>query len=684
MKRFIIISLLTALTMPGLACAWMDTHNWYLFSVCDGDEFSERVRKITEANWKAYLGVTEDRWSYYDADEIIKVAQRKNDALMVSYVKNLEKYLTCARAVQNTWDYPTKEELAKNKRTLDVVRVYALSKVKTRLRSQHALLYMRCNMMLDRHQDNITFWEQTGSQLIETVYKDMMQNIYAGALLKTGHEVEASEVFAAQGDWSSLMTQYYLKRSCSAIRQEYQKNPNAAVLPFLLQDFVNNTQEAIDLENNEYSMPGKFFIRDISRKEAQQMIQLCTQAVSEGKSQQPALWQGAKAWIEYLLGSKKQAATDIIAAASMSGTERQKETVRALMLYITSAQAPLSAAFDDYLAGELEWLFSKESSFYSCVYDRLLNQVLVEKYDRAGRSDLVAGMLAVVSQDYNYLDTMNVEGLKHYLNYIQTPAQTALDKWLKPRLQHFLSSQAKDDESTHQGRAAIFDLIGTKYLRLCKWKEALSWLERVPLSYVEQKRYAVYAANRNYRVEPWIKRQWLKEEMEYSNEPQHFTVHPKIEFAKEMQTMEAALNVLKDKALQQCQYDLAIRYAQANFTGDCWFLMRDAKSVMDTVRVNETDLAAKALYLLRKASLTTDFLLKEKALFALSYGELYKRKWFEDVWNNNTGDFDRRVNQQAEQYRAFATLADLEKQNATRTSQYVSRCDEYIQFRKQY
>jgi hypothetical protein len=671
MKRFFISCLLAIATLPLLACAWPATHNWYLFSVCDDNEFSERVRSTTEANWKAYLGVTEDRWTYYDADAVIKVAQRKNDALMVSYVKNLEKYLACARAVQNTWDYPTKEELAQNKRTLEAVRLYALSKVKTRLRSQHALLYMRCNMMLDRHQDNIIFWEQTGSQLIETIYKDMMQNIYAGALLKTGRETEASEVFAAQGDWSSLMTQYYLKRSCAAIRKEYEKNPNAAVLPFLLQDFVNNTQEAVDLENDEYCMPGKLFIRDISKKEAQQMIQLCTQAVSEGKSKQPALWQGAKAWIEYLLGSKKQAATDIIAAASMAGSERQKETVRVLMLYITSAQAPASTAFDDYLAGELEWLFSKERSFYYVVYDRLLNQVLVERYNRAGRSDLVAGLLGVEDQDYDYVDTMNVEGLKNYLNYIQTPAQTAIDKWLKPRLQQV-------------DKVSLYDLIGTKYLRLCKWKEAQTWLERVPLSYVEQRRWAVYAANRSFRVEPWVKRQWLKEWMEYSNEPQHFTVHPKIEFAKEMQTMEAALNVLKDKALEQCYYDLAVRYAQVHFTGDCWFLMRDGKSVTDTLRVNETDLAAKTLYLLRKASLSNDFLLKEKALFALSYGELYKQKWFEDVWNNNTGDFDRHANPQAEQYRAFTVLADLEKQNATRTSQYVSRCDEYIQFRKQY
>ena len=682
MKRIIMMSLLSALTLPMLACAWPDTHNWFLFRAYDSQEFSQRVHDVSEANWKAYLGITEDRWSYYDPDEIIKVAQKKNDPLMVSYVKNLEKYLACARAVQNTWDYPSKAELAKQKQTLETVRTYALGKVKTRLRSQHALLYMRCNMMLNRHQENIKFWEGTASQYIETVYKDMMQNIYAGALLKTGREAEAGELFASQGDWSSLMTQYYKKRSCAAIRQEYQQNANAAVLPFLLQDFVNNTQEAVDLENDEYAMPGKLFVRNISKQEAKQMIQLCTEVVKEGKTRQPVLWQSAKAWLEYLMGNPRQAATDIIAASKLDGNETQKDNARLLMLFITAAQAPASKDFDDYLAGELKWMDTKTSSpntqhpspntrHFTNVYDRLLNQVLVKKYTNSGRPEIALGLLKVGSQGYDYQDTLSVSRLIRFYQYLGTLAKTNLDSWLKPHLK---------DIDKH----ALQDLIGTKYMRLCQWKEALTWLEQVPLSFVEQRGYAIYAANRNFRVEPWIKRQWLKEHTVFNANEQHFTVHPKIEFVKEVQTMEAALNVLKGKALEQSYYDLAVRYAQAHFTGDCWYLMRDGKSVMDTLRVNETDLSAKALYLLRKASLTTDFSLKEKALFALSYGELYTQKWYDAIWNNKTFEYDRRPNAKSEQYCAFASLADLESQNATRTSRYVSRCDEFIQFRKVY
>jgi hypothetical protein len=46
----------------------------------------------------------------------------------------------------------------------------------------------------------VTFWETVANQYIESVYKDMMKNIYAGALYKTGQESKAGELFAEQGD----------------------------------------------------------------------------------------------------------------------------------------------------------------------------------------------------------------------------------------------------------------------------------------------------------------------------------------------------------------------------------------------------------------------------------------------------------------------------------------------------
>ena len=674
MKRFIAISLLMATTvLPAAACAWDDTDNYYLFRAYNSREFRGYVDEVTSNNWKVYLG-SQEPYYYFDADEVIAFARKKGDLLMVSYVQNLKKYLKCAEEKRwEQWDYPTKEQLAERQKTLLAVRTYAQSKLKSRLRSQHALLVMRCNMMLGRHAENVTFWVTTGSTMIESVYRDMMFNIYAGALYKTGSEEIAAKIFAQQGDWQSLMTMYYERRSCKAIRQEYLQDPNSPVLPFLLTDFVNNAQEAIDIP--EGRLEGKLFIRDITKEEARQMCQLATTVVSEGKTCNPVLWQSAKAWIEFMFGDHRQGLSDIEKAMKMEGEQRMKDNARVLKLYMTATEKPLSPEFDDYLAQELEWIDkrSKEDNSFLDPTRRLVHQVLADKY--SSRPLIAAALLkSIGSYQYDvYIDTVRVEALLQYMDYAATPAQTALDRYLKPRQQI--------------DRTAMNDLVGTKYMRLCQWQQAIGWLQQVPASYYSEKGYAVYAANRHWSVEPWMERQFLSDEMEYSDQKWQLKENPKLAFAHEMERMEGELNVLKNKARQQRCYDLAVRYAQANFTGDCWFLMRNGKSICDTLRCNETDFGAKAVGLLQEACMTKDAALKERTLFALSYGYLYFSEWQLQPWYSDNPDapsYQRLKNPRSRQYQAFAALADYERQNATRTSSYVSRCDEYQQFLKAY
>lgn len=677
MKRFtVIISLLLLTAAPSLACMWEETHNYYLFSVYNRSEFSQRMDDISRNNWKVYLGKIGDETYYFNADEIIKFARQKDDQLMVGYVEGLKDYLECVRSKEReqwAWDYPTQDEIAQRNRTLNRLRTYAQSKLGTRLRSQHALLFMRCNMMLGRHGENITFWEQTASQYIETVYKDMMQNIYAGALLKTGRLDRAGQIFAQQGDWQSLMTQYYKKRSYQAIRQEYLRDPKSAVLPFLLQDFVNNAQEATDVDNPMAGgMDGKLFIRNIQRQEAQQMIQLCAQAVRESKTDVPCLWMSAKAWLEYMYGNHRQALTDINEAKRLDGTERMKANARVLHIYITSMQATPNPQFDTYIAGELQWLdlMADGDYHYRNAKDRIVHQALEPRYSANGQQNTGFSLLraAHASKCYEYIDTMSVDHLLSYIDYAKSPAQNPLDRYLKPL-------QDIDDNQMN-------DLIGTKYMRLCQWSAAQPWLQKVPVRFYGERGYVAYAANRSYTVEPWITRQWLTDEQQWNDSPSQLTRNPKLEFAREMEKMEKDLNRLSGKTRQQRCYDLAVRYAQASFTGDCWYLMRDSKSINDWVRPNETDLAARAVELLREASLSNDFKLKERALFALAYCYLNNDSWYERQWNSATADYDRIPQRSTAHYSAWATLATLERANAGRTSDYVTRCDEYKQFLK--
>ena len=204
MKRFIVISLLCTATVRLLACAGPDIKNYYVFSAYAHGDWNQNIQELCNNNWRTYLGI-KDEYFYFDADEVMAAARKKGDQLMVSYVRNLKQYLDCAEAARtDVWDYPTKQQLAKRRQTLNNVAAYARQKLGTRLRSQHGLLLMRCQMMLGQHQQNVTFWEQTASRYINSVYRDMMQNIYAGALLKTGRTDEATTIFMQQCDTESL------------------------------------------------------------------------------------------------------------------------------------------------------------------------------------------------------------------------------------------------------------------------------------------------------------------------------------------------------------------------------------------------------------------------------------------------------------------------------------------------
>ena len=682
MKRFIITNLLAGAVLPLLACAGIGTYNYYLFSLYENTEFSDRMQRICNNNWKAYLDLNQDAWFSFDADVIAEAAQKKNDQLMVSYVKELEKYLDVASSVySDSWDYPSKETLADRKTKLEAVRTYAATKLRSNLRSQHGLLYMRANMMLNRHAENVTFWETAASQYIESVYKDMMKNIYAGALYKTGQEEKAGEIFAEQGDYNSLMTVFYLKRSCQAINDVYQKDANARVLPFLLQDFVNNAQEADDATKEDAGFGGKLFIRNISKTEAQQMIALCEKAVNEQKTENPIMWQTAKAWLEYMFADKQQSLADIVKANGMQGSERMADCARIIRIYIEAALTKQGEDFDNWVGKELQWLHQKsyggsDFGYHYNAYTRIIQQQMAKRYNLEGSAERAVGLYSTgnFGDASYYLDTTSIANVQKYVAYLTSTPQTELDRFVQ-----FAVAQNSGELSADQ----INDLLGTKYLRLCQWEKAIEWLSKVPASYYAQKGYAAYAALRKTNVEPWMKRQWLTSSQAYDENGWILPNNIKLIFAQEMLSMEGQLNILTGDARLQTCYDLAVRYAQANFTGDCWFIMRDTKSLSDTVRTNEVDLGAKALSLLREASEATDLKLKEKALFALSYGDLLKELWYNAEWNSEKGDYDIKPNPTAKQWLAFAKLAEFEK-NIEEKAHYISLCDEYDTFSRFY
>ncbi len=703
MKKSIIINLLLIWSTGIFACGFAPIHNYYLFSSIEKKDWKESINARTLENWRAYAGKSEMYW--FDADEIRQVARQKGDGLMISYIDNLQKYLDICTAAQETWNYPTKKELQMRRQTLLGIQKYAFSKTKTRLRSQHALLYMRCNMMLDQHQQNISFWEQTASKFINSVYRDMMLNIYAGALLKSNRSDEATKIFVEQGDIASLYTYYYKKRSFEAIRAEYLHNPNSPAFPFLLQDFANNAQEAYDALHDQENMAGKLFIRNITLKENRQMSQFCDEVVHSGKTTNPVLWQTLRAWLLFLSGDRQKALSASQQALTLEGTERSKINARIIHLFIFASVAPVNTYFDNQLAQELTWLQEKSledktfnvlsiwnDNHYNRVFDRLVHQVLVPRYTAVGRPETAIACLAAYDEipkaaylkaagkternerswnnDYSgdffaHIDTIEVDILERYFSYTHQAPATPIDQWLSKRIRH-------DNTFFHE-------LLGTKYLRLGAWQQAINHLEQVPLDFVNTMNIVPFMARRDYHVEPWMQRQRIQEALQI---PGSTMTHEsqKLRFAQEMLELEKDFNSLNPTEKAKRAYQLAIRYAQASYAGDCWYLTRYGKSYYDAPRTGEINMLQKASVMLTYAQYISDFKWREKTFYAQAW--LPFDFWYTEVWNNKTYTYDKQRNTNSRQFRALYTLLRYENDHSDLTSDYVSRCDVLKQFQE--
>ena len=157
MKKFMIAALfmLSMTATKSFACGPEITHNYYLFDVTAGDFKKNRnIVERCDEFWKNYTTGTVSSYQWHQ-DEIMEFAQKKNDEEMVGYLAELNKYLDISRDLGDTWDYPTKAQLQERQRTLQAMATIASSYRGTRLKAQWALLYMRANMVMKRHQVNV-------------------------------------------------------------------------------------------------------------------------------------------------------------------------------------------------------------------------------------------------------------------------------------------------------------------------------------------------------------------------------------------------------------------------------------------------------------------------------------------------------------------------------------------------
>ena len=707
-------------------------HNYYMFSVFNRDQTSPAYLYDIASYWQKYAGNTSSvNLSFYrwNKEDILKVAKHKKDAGMLSYLGSLNAYLdACEKLNPNAWNYASKQERLLILHSL--TRLNNASKIYkgTQLKSQYALLRMRTNMMKGFHQQNITYWNAIASRLPKSPWREAMRNIYARALWKTGKHHQALEIYAEQGDMASIRVLARNYRNLAGIQSIYLKNPNSAMLTYLVQDFVNNCQQTIDSRNQ--NPINKEWIEEIGakviyQKEALSFITFANKVIAENKTQNPCLWRSATAMLHYLYGYQQEAWKESTEAITLDGTQRMKDNARAIRLLVSTRNVQVDSDYPQYLVGEFKWLNEmakgestrakgenpknddftnpdihyvevKERVAYRALYNRfktMADKAKKEDRQEAGRNyeSIATAMYGMMDaymrtfykdqQDEEYisrylysseyafrLDSLSAQQLADYYRFITSSHQDAFEQFVCQSLY----------------RSAYFfkDMIGTKYLAEGNFGEAACWQKDVSLKFINNQTISFYAEKRSYSVPYWFNHQKVNDSDMWSIQGSyaHLKENPKWKFCQEMNQLIGQYNVTREgESREKLAYELATRYYQASCYGDCWYLTHYGKSVADSARTGEADFAAIAQDYLKISKQSSNLTLRYHSLYALS--SIGIDPWFKITYDANWNE-QKLLQPQSAQYQAMMEWSKFCHQHPEIVDQYTTRCDVLKQFEK--
>lgn len=688
MKKYIVLSLIAVVALQSWACGGWVRPNYYMFSVFNRDLMENAFSSGVEKYWVDYTGNDNARWACdmlgvvkpeeFDKSDnlIIKTAFEKKDTETLNYLRLLVKYLNNDGSQFNKWNYPTKEQLAEQKSAVVEVLKNAATYRGSKYRNQYALLLMRCNMTAGNHQDNIVYWKNTASKLKESVYKRWMKDIYAGALYHTGNKDEACKIYAELGDMTSIKYCVRKKRNLKGLKEEYAADPNSPTLIFLVQDFVNNTQETLD-NGSDPEVMRYVEATGIYQNDIDGFIEFAGQVLKEGKTKSPSMWEAARGWVNYMAGNQDDAIKQLTNAQTLAGTQRMKDNARACLMLASIKSAQPTDEFFNYMLGEYKWLdkvagFDSNGKYatdphYSDVFERVTYDALVPQLEAWGMRNTAISVLGMaqdrnmsMGEFYHEIDSLSSSELDHYYHYITSGNHNAFEKWVIGEDEYDVTN--------------FYDLMGTKLLREGEFNAAINYLEKVPLSYISNQGISYYMARKDYNQEIWLKRQFLsflKEE----NTP--VNSNAKLQYCRDMVALDNKINNATGEEKNLLLYKKAALLYQASYKGDCWYLAHYSQGVYDEQKNNEYDFINSARLLLANVERNTaDVNLAFKCMFAQTFitAETTGCCLVADYdWRNNTTNYS--LDTDMPHYRAMKRLTTFKNVNTGIDAPYYSKCD---------
>ncbi len=695
MKKYLILSILAVATLQAWACGGWVRPNYYMFSVFNRNLMENPFSKETKQYWIDYTGDEMAEYSCEDLanvkpeefdksdNRIIVAARKKGDTETLNYLRLLVKYLNNDGSDDSSWNYPTKEQLAQRKVAVQQVLKQAQAYKGTKYKNQYALLVMRCNMTAQNHQANINYWEKTASKLKDNVYKRWMKDIYAGALYNTGKKDQACEIYAELGDMTSIKYCVRKKRNLKGIKEEYAANPNSHTLTFLVQDFVNNTQETLD-NGSDPEMMRYVEATGIYENEMHDFIEFAGKVLAEKKTKSPAMWEAARGFVNYMAGNQADALRQLDNAQTLDGTQRMKDNARACLMLAKVKSAQPDEEFFDYMLGEYKWLEQKAKNgkdntitdpHYQDVFERVTYDALVPQYYRWGMPNQAIALLGMAANKNEYawdyyaqLDTLSSNEFEGYKHYLDNGTSNAFENWV--------ASYCSIDNTK------FYDMMGTKLVREGEFQAAIFYLEQVPLSYISEQGISYYMARKDYNQVIWMKRQFLS----FLNE-EKTTVksNAKLQYCRDMVALDNQIANSSGQQRNELLYKKANMLYQASHKGDCWYLAHYQNGEYSEKLRNEYDFIGTARRLLVAAEHDAENIeFKQRCIFAQTFitGENFGSCVVRDYdWSAQKYIYSL-DNDKYPHIRSIERLLDFASTDGNMNADYMSKCDIIKKFRQ--
>ena len=579
--------------------------------------------------------------SYYPLLEWMKTHNKKDAYVYLIYSTLYSKLRQ--DAVDN-WDYePGNDD---NMRSL-------LANIKpaptSEIYDRQLFLKARVLHALRENENLIALWKNEASGLPDSALKSRIEGYVGGAYYYAGDYYSALEIFYKLGDRNSLSWCVSKLVGINELKELVKRQSDSPVVLYVLQDYVNYLQNlemneyrdklyremnaSLGLDSNGYSYTPEVYFENASKD----FISLCKEVLRTSKGTHEQAWRQAYAFALNLTGDNAGALAQINIAESIPSTPMMESNLRRLSVWLA-------------IPGMIKGDFASEECFVN-TFKALLKESQEEKRISEANSDynnppstdnkdflegflLDHGMrefenarryedmlvLQMVLDEYGYLDKINrkvpLDGVVEFLEMVKGERKS--DMFVKSYVDRF-------------DCVLLSDVIGTRLMRANRFKDALPYLENVPVEWYYKQSTYPYICGRRYQP-TYFKRTQYKANPRPLPDGRHY----KKEFCNKVIALQTRRENESGSSLAATDYELAGLMFQASPSGDLWAISDYSWSSGDCNELN-----SMSLYYLKSAWEADNGSLRGKIAYGLMLLPTIRYKSaYGKTWDTNRFYFD--------------------------------------------